>query len=175
MTRPTYEGDWAKDVHDALERFGITQVGYVPDGGMKNLINHCRDNPKIATIPLASEEEGPCLVAGAWLGGQKAAIIMQSTGIGNCINTMSMIEVCQFPCLVLVSHRASWSEGNRWQIPMGQRGPDYFKMAGFHTHTVEHAIDAGETVEAAANQAYNTLNGVGVFFSQRVMGVKKFA
>ena len=174
MARPEYEGDWARDVHDALDAFGVTQIGYVPDGGMKNVINYCLDNPNMAAIPLASEEEGPCLAAGAWLGGAKTAIIMQSTGIGNCVNTFSMMEVCQFPMLVLVSHRATWGEGNRWQIPMGQRGPDYFKMAGFHTHNVEHGIDAGETVLAAANQAVNTMNGVGVFFSQRVMGVKKF-
>ena len=169
-----FESDWAKDVHDALDEFGVSQVGYVPDGGMKNVIRYCSENPKMHAIPLASEEEGPCLVAGAWLGGEKAALVMQSSGIGNCINTFSMLEVCQFPCLVLVSHRASWSEGNRWQIPMGQRGPDYFKMAGFHAHFVESGEDAGEIVTAAANQAYNTLNGVGVFFSQRVMGVKKF-
>ncbi|MCY3984022.1 MAG: thiamine pyrophosphate-binding protein [Roseovarius sp.] len=174
MARTQYEGDWSKDVHDALDGSGVTQIGYVPDGGMKNVINYCIDNPKMSAIPLASEEEGPCLAAGAWLGGGKAAIIMQSTGIGNAINTFSMIEVCQFPCLVLVSHRSSWGEGNRWQTPMGQRGPDYFKMAGFHTHFVEHGIDAGETVAAAAAQAYNTGNGIGVFFSQRVMGVKKF-
>jgi sulfopyruvate decarboxylase TPP-binding subunit len=57
---------------------------------------------------------------------------------------------------------------------MGERCQDYFRMAGFHTQTVEHPEDAGPSVEAAVEHAYNTLNGVGVFFSQRVMGVKRF-
>jgi sulfopyruvate decarboxylase TPP-binding subunit len=174
MARAAYEGDWARDVHDALSEFGVTQVGFVADGGMKNVISYCQKNEKMSVIPMSSEEEGPCLTAGAWLGGAKSAIIMQSTGVGNCINTFSMSEVCQFPLLALVSLRSSWSEGNRWQVPMGQRAVDYFKMAGFHTHIVEDGADAGETVLAAASQAYNTLNGVGVFFTQRVMGVKKF-
>jgi sulfopyruvate decarboxylase alpha subunit len=175
MGRPKYEGDWSRDVHDALHATGISQVGYVPDGGMKNVISNCGANPAMHAIPLSSEEEGPCLAAGAWLGGAKTCIIMQSTGVGNCINTFSMSEVGQFPLLVLVSMRSSWGEQNRWQVPMGQRCIDYFKMAGFHTHVVEHAEDAGETVTAASEQAFNTMNGVGVFFSQRVMGTKKFA
>jgi len=168
------EDNWARDVFLALKEAGVTQVGFVADGGLKNVIAYCQDEPTMATVPLSSEEEGPSMMAGAWLGGAKGCILMQSTGVGNCINTFSMAEVCQFPLLILVSARSTWGEGNRWQVPMGQRSQKYFEMAGFHTHFVENSDDAGVTVAAAAEQAYNTLNGVGVFFSQRVMGVKKF-
>jgi sulfopyruvate decarboxylase alpha subunit len=167
-------GDWAGAVHQALKDAGITVVGYVPDGGMKRVIELCLADPTMKAIPLTNESEGPCLMAGAWLGGAKGCLIMQSTGVGNLVNNATMSEVCQFPLLVLVSWRSSWSEGNRWQVPMGERCRTYFEMAGFHTQCVEHAADAGESVAAAAEQAFNTLNGVGVFFSQRVMGVKKF-
>jgi hypothetical protein len=47
-------------------------------------------------------------------------------------------------------------------------------MAGFHAMQVNNPDDAGPSVAAAVEEAYNTLNGVGVFFSQRVMGVKRF-
>jgi sulfopyruvate decarboxylase TPP-binding subunit len=166
--------DWSADVFQSLKDQDITQVGFVADGGMKNIISRCQAEPTMSTIALSSEEEGPSLMAGAWLGGAKGCVVMQSTGVGNCINTFSMSEVCQFPLLVLVSARSTWSEGNRWQVPMGQRARKYFEMAGFHTHFVERPEDAGPTVAAGAKQAYNTLNGVGVFFSQRVMGVKEF-
>ena len=166
--------DWSQDVFQSLKDEGITQVGFVADGGMKNIIAKCKAESTMRAVALSSEEEGPCLMAGAWLGGAKGCMIMQSTGVGNCINTFSMSEVCQFPLLALVSARSTWGEGNRWQVPMGQRARAYFEMAGFHTHFVERPEDAGPTVAAAAQQAYNTLNGVGVFFSQRVMGAKKF-
>ena len=167
-------GDWSQDVYQALKAAGVTVVGFVPDGGMKRVIELCLADSGMRTIPLTNESEGPCLMAGAWLGGAKGCLIMQSTGVGNCINNASMSEVCQFPFLVLVSWRSSWSEGNRWQVPMGERCRKYFEMAGFHTQAVEDASEAGDSVAAAVEQAYNTLNGVGVFFSQRVMGVKKF-
>lgn len=168
------EGNWSQDVYNALKDQGITVVGFVPDGGMKQVIDLCLADPEMRTLPLTNESEGPCLLAGAWLGGAKGCLILQSTGVGNVINNASLSEVCQFPFLALVSWRSSWAEGNRWQMPMGERCQDYFKMAGFHTQTVENGADAGASVSAAAEQAFNTLNGVGVFFSQRVMGVKRF-
>jgi sulfopyruvate decarboxylase TPP-binding subunit len=166
--------DWSLAVHRALKEAGISVVAFVPDGGMKRVIELCLADRDMRTLPLTNEAEGPCLLAGAWLGGAKGCMILQSTGVGNCINNFTMSEVCQFPLLALVSLRSSWAEGNRWQIPMGERCRTYFQMAGFHTQTVEDAASAGEHVAAAAEQAYNTLNGVGVFFSQRVMGVKRF-
>ena len=141
---------------------------------MKQVIDLCLADPAMRTIPLTNESEGPCLMAGAWLGGARGCLIMQSTGVGNTINNATMNEVCQFPMVALVSMRSSWSEGNRWQVPMGERCRRYFEMAGFHVQTVEDPADAGASVAAAVEQAYHTLNGVGVFFSQRVMGVKKF-
>ncbi|OWT64006.1 thiamine pyrophosphate-binding protein [Candidimonas nitroreducens] len=167
-------GNWSQDVYNALKSQGVTVVAFVPDGGMKEIIDLCLADKDMKTIPLTNESEGPTLLAGCWLGGAKGCLIMQSTGVGNIINTASMSEVCQFPLLALVSWRSSWAEGNRWQVPMGQRCQDYFKMAGFHTMRVSDVQDAGPSVAAAAEQAFNTLNGVGVFFSQRVMGVKRF-
>jgi sulfopyruvate decarboxylase alpha subunit len=166
-------GNWSQAVYQALKNQGISVVGFVPDGGMKKVIELCMADTSMRTVALTNESEGPCLMAGAWLGGAKGCLIMQSTGIGNLINNATMSEVCQFPLLVLVSWRSSWAEGNRWQMPMGERCQQYFKMAGFHTQTVEDGEEAGASVEAAIEHAYNTLNGVGVFFSQRVMGVKK--
>lgn len=173
-SRGAAKQDWSAAVHKALKAAGITQVGYVPDGGMKRVIELCHADRDLTTIALTSEEEGPCLLAGAWLGGAKGCVIMQSTGVGNCINNFSMSEVCHFPLLILVSHRASWGEGNRWQVPMGQRCQDHLELCGFHVHHVEDPAAAGETVLAAASHAYNCLSSVGVLFSQRVIGAKQF-
>jgi len=167
-------GTWSRDVYRALKDQGISVVGFVPDGGMKEVIELCLADPGMKTIALTNESEGPPLLAGAWLGGAKGCLILQSTGVGNLINNATMSEVCQFPFLALVSWRSSWAEGNRWQVPMGQRCRDYFKMAGFQALSIDDPEDAGASVSAAAEEAFNTLNGVGVFYSQRVMGVKRF-
>ena len=69
---------------------------------------------------LTTEEEGIALAAGAWLGGQRSVLLMQSSGVGNCINMLSLSAICRFPLLMLVTMRGEWAEFNPWQVPMGR-------------------------------------------------------
>ena len=80
--------DWHDAIFAVLKRADIRQVGYVPDAGHARLIELCRDDPAIRAVPLTTEEEGVALLAGAWLGGQRGALLMQSSGVGNCINSV---------------------------------------------------------------------------------------
>jgi len=113
--------DWRDEVFAALKQAEIRQVGYVPDAGHARLIELCRDDPEIRAVPLTSEEEGVALLAGAWLGGQRGALLMQSSGVGNCINMLAMTKTCRFPLTMLVTMRGEWAEFNPWQVPMGGR------------------------------------------------------
>ena len=74
MTEASATSDWRDDIFTALKAAGIRQVGYVPDAGHSRLIELCHADPAIRAIPLTSEEEGIGLAAGAWLGGQRAAL-----------------------------------------------------------------------------------------------------
>src|SRR6267142_6458391 len=91
--------DWRDDIFAALKAADIRQVGYVPDAGHARLIELCRAEPTIRAVPLTSEEEGVALAAGAWLGGQRAALLMQSSGVGNCVNALTLASNCGFPLL----------------------------------------------------------------------------
>ena len=57
---------------------------------------------------------------GAWLGGERAALLMQSSGVGKCINAFSLLKNCRFPFLAVVGMRGEFGEGNPWHVPMGQ-------------------------------------------------------
>ena len=94
MPEPTSAAmpDWRDEIFEALKQAEIRQVGYVPDAGHARLIELCRDDPTIRAVPLTSEEEGVALLTGAWLGGQRGALLMQSSGVGNCINMLSMTK-----------------------------------------------------------------------------------
>src|SRR4051812_26763250 len=113
--------DWRDDIFAALNTADIRQVGYVPDAGHSRLIELCEADPAIRTIRLTSEEEGIGLAAGAWLGGQRAALLMQSSGVGNCVNLLSLAKSCRFPLIMLVTMRGEWGEFNPWQVPMGTK------------------------------------------------------
>ena len=71
-------------------------------------------------VPLTTEEEGIGLVAGAWLGGEKSVLLMQSSGVGNLVNVLGMVQVCRFPLVMIVTMRGEQGEFNPWQVPMGE-------------------------------------------------------
>ncbi len=170
MTEPT----WQADVFAALKRAAIAQVGYVPDAGHAHLIDAAHADPAIRATVLTTEEEGIALAAGAWLGGQRAVLLMQSSGVGNCINMLSLPVNCRMPLLTLVTMRGEWGEFNPWQVPMGSATPAVLAAVGVHVRRVDRPEEAAETVGAAAALAFASCVPVAVLFSQRLIGTKVF-
>jgi sulfopyruvate decarboxylase alpha subunit len=165
---------WPAEVFAVLKDFDVRQVPYVPDGGLIELIHAVQGDPQMRDIALTTEEEGVAVAAGAWLGGQRAALLMQSSGVGTCVTMLSLIRTCRFPFLTLVTMRGEWGEFNPWQVPMGQATPACFEMMGVQLLRVEHAEEAAATVRAGAMTAYEGGSAVAVLLSQRLIGSKRF-
>jgi sulfopyruvate decarboxylase alpha subunit len=166
--------DWPDAIFAALRAAEIRQIGYVPDSGHTRLIEHCRADPEMRAVGLTSEEEGIGLAAGAWLGGQKAALLMQSSGVGNCINMLSLAKSCRFPLILLVTMRGEWAEFNPWQVPMGTKTQAALELMDVLVYRVERAEEAGETVNAALDIAFNGGLVTAVLLSQRLIGAKRW-
>ena len=166
--------DWPDRLFDTFKRADIRQVGYVPDAGHARLIARCRADDDIRDVPLTTEEEGVALAAGAWLGGQRCALLMQSSGVGNCINMLSLARTCRFPLLMLVTMRGEWEEFNPWQVPMGQATRPVLEAMGTVVHRPGSAEEIAPTVNAALRLAYNSYACVAVLIPQRVIGIKSF-
>ena len=171
---PLPAADWRDDIFAALKAAEIRQVGYVPDAGHTRLIELCRADPEIRAVGLTSEEEGIGLAAGAWLGGQRAALLMQSSGVGNCVNMLSMTKSCRFPLTLLVTMRGEWGEFNPWQVPMGTRTQAALELMDVLVYRVEREEDAGETVTAALDIAFNGGLVTAILLAQRLVGAKRW-
>ena len=165
---------WSDEIFEILKTSGIRQVGYVPDSGHARLIDLVRADKGMRAVPLTTEEEGVALAAGAWLGGDKSVLLMQSSGAGNCINMLGMLNECRIPLLTLVTMRGQWGEFNPWQVPMSQGTIPVLEALGVMTRPVDRADDIAETVLAASQIAFNTCRLVAVLISQRIVGAKQF-
>lgn len=166
--------DWPKDIYDVLKAAEIRQVSHVPDAGQARLIEMCDADNEIRAIPLATEFEGIGIAAGAWLGGQRAALLMQSSGVGNCINAFSLLKNCRFPFLCVVSMRGEFGEANPWQMPMGQATGKLLDTMGLVVTWVHKPEDVRPTMEAAVQIAFAAMNPVAVVLSQRLIGAKSY-
>ena len=116
--------DWPAELYRVLKQAQIRQVSYVPDAGHARLIQMFAEDAGVRAVPLTTEEEGVALSAGAWLGGQRAVLLMQSQRRGQLHqHAVAAARDCRFPLLMLVTMRGEWGEFNPWQVPMGRGDP----------------------------------------------------
>src|ERR1700753_4384091 len=165
---------WPDDIFTILQRFDVRQVTYVPDAGHAQLINRVLATPAMRAVPLTTEDDGVALLAGAWTGGQRGVLLMQSSGVGNCVNMLSLTQVMRFPFLTLVTMRGEWGEFNPWQGPMGSSTQGVLELSGIRVLRATHPDEVKDVVEAAASQAYNASTPTAVLLAQRLIGTKVF-
>lgn len=165
---------WQDEVYDLLRRNQVTQFAYVPDAGHKILINRSLADPEVYSVALTTEEEGVALLAGADLGGARGVLLMQSSGVGNCINMLSLISGSRFPFLTLVSMRGDFGEANAWQYPMGQATDPVLAAMGVTCLRADNPAEAVATVEAALTMVFRAGRAVAVLLTQKLLGAKRF-
>jgi len=164
--------DWPDRLFETLKRAGIRQVGYVPDAGHARLIDRCRADPDIRDVVLTTEEEGVALSAGAWLGGERSALLMQSSGVGNCINMFSLMRTCRFPLLMLITMRGEWEEFNPWQEPMGSIVEPVLKLCEAEVYRANAPDEVAGAAERAVQVAFGDERIAAVVLSQQLIGKK---
>ncbi len=165
---------WQQEIYDVLRRHDVTHFTYVPDAGHAELIDRSIADDDVQSIPLTTEEEGVAFAAGADLGDARAVLLMQSSGVGNCINFLSLVKGGRFPFLTLISMRGEYGEGNPWQMPMGQAVTPVLEAMGIICLPVEDPDSVADTVDAAAKMAFKSGNGVAVLLTQKLIGAKAF-
>jgi sulfopyruvate decarboxylase alpha subunit len=166
---------WADGIYALLKTHYIDMISFVPDAGHKRLIELCQRDAAMTSVTLTTEEEGIAFAAGAFLGGKRAVLLMQSSGVGNCINMLSLPRVCNMPLLTLITMRGEWGEFNPWQVPMGQNTSTILETSGVIVYRASLAEDVYPTVEAAIKLAFQSHCRVAVLLSQKLIGTKDFA
>lgn len=165
---------WPRQVHRALAAARVRIVGYVPDAGHKELIRLCHADPAMRAVPLTTEEEGIGLAAGAWLGGARSALLMQSSGVGNLVNALGMVKVCRFPLIMIVTMRGERGEFNPWQVPMGRATSAVLSAMGVAVESVREAARVAPAVGRLLEKTFEARTATALLISQRVIGIKSF-
>jgi sulfopyruvate decarboxylase alpha subunit len=166
--------DWPLELYDVLKAAGIRQMSYVPDAGHSTLIRLFGEDRDVTANVLTTEEEGIAIATGAWLGGERSVVLMQSSGVGNCINMLSLPVQTRTPLLMLVTMRGEWAEFNPWQVPMGQATEASLRAIGVTVLRAETGEDLIDVVAQAAGMAFDADQQIAVLIGQRLLGKKKW-
>jgi len=108
-------------VYQGMKRAGINFATSVPCVNLQELLALVSGDPDIIHVPVTREEEGVGICAGAWMGGRRAALLMQNSGLGNSINALASLDILySIPLLMIISHRGCRGESMVGQVPMGR-------------------------------------------------------
>ena len=166
---------WSDQVYSHIKQAGISLITTVPDAGLTRLLNMCSGDGAIRVVTLSTEEEGVGMAYGAWLGGTRSLLCLQSSGTGNIINGLALPAYTQSPCLMLVTMRGQEGEGNPAQFPMGQAVKAVFEAMGVTCLEAMTKEDVVTFFKQAADMAFNDGKAVAVLIAQQVIGVKSFS
>jgi len=166
--------NWPDQIYDLLKEHGIRQVALVPDAGHARLIKRCLADNTMRVVPLTTEEEGVAMLFGTWLGGEKGVLLMQSSGVGNCINMLSVAIAHRTPCPMIVTMRGDFGEFNPFQVPMGNATQTVLEAMGTLVKRADTPEEVAPTVNATLRLAFNTYRPTATLIGQRVIGAKTF-
>ena len=166
--------NWQENLFFQLKKEGIRQVSFVPDAGHSKLIDLAVSDPQITAVTLTTEEEGVALSCGAWLGGDKSVLLMQSSGVGNCVNMFSILKSCDFPFLTIITMRGEFKEFNSWQNPMGNATREILQAMDFEIFRVEQSDQVIPIIKNALEKVFLNNSKVAILLSQKFLGKKKW-
>ena len=172
MPPETPQQPWQDGVYAALKSAGVRQIGYVPDAGHARLIERAHADNDMSAVVLTTEEEGIALAAGAWLGGQRAVLLMQSSGVGNCINMLSLARSCRFPLLMMITMRGEWEEFNPWQQPMGSIVDPVLRLSEAEIYRATRPEEVEGLAERAVQHVFGDERIAALLLSQQLIGKK---
>lgn len=154
MPEPTA---WWEIVHAGFKRNEIEVVAHVPDAVLTPLILALEGDPDVDVVPLTREEEGVGILSGAYLGGRRGALLMQSSGLGNCVNALGGLPLAyHLPFLMVISPRGRLAEFNPAQVPAGRAAPLVLDALGIERVELTRADEVERQLDMAARSCFST-------------------
>jgi len=174
MTDEHPHAKWSGVMFGIFRDAGVKLFTHVPDAGNDRLIALAEAHNDTRVVLLTSEEEGVAICAGADLVGERAVLCMQSSGLGNCPNFLSLAKGARFPLLMTITMRGDYGEQNPWQYPMGEAVEPLLQAMGVLMFKVERRDELEKATTAALNASGNGAQAAAIVLSQKFLGAKGF-
>ena len=169
------ERAWHEVVLQTLKRNDIRLVPYVPDRVLTTLIGNIHADPFFTTFPTAREEEAVGIVSGAWMGGLRGAVLMQTSGFATLANVLASLAIpYQIPLIMLVSERGTLGEFNYGQSLVCRTMRPVLDSLAMEHHTATRLDEFEFMVDRSIKQAIATQAPVALILSPLLTGGKVF-
>ena len=176
MTDTKMPAAWYEIVLATLKRNDVRLVTYVPDRVLTPLIKAVHEDDFFTTFACTREEEAIGIVSGAWMGGLRGAVLMQTSGFGTLPNALaSLVVPSQIPALLFVSQRGTLGEFNLGQAMVCRTVQPVLDAIGIESHTITREDELAFILDRSIKQAVATQAPVTFILSPLLTGGKVFA
>src|SRR5579871_3830651 len=166
---------WHEIVVQTLKRNDIRLVPYVPDRVLTRLIKEIDADPFFTTFPTAREEEAVGVVSGAWMGGMRGAVLMQTSGFATLANVLASLALpYQIPLIMFISERGTLGEFNYGQSLVCRTMRPVLDSLAMEHHTATRLDEFEFIVDRSIKQAITTQAPVALILSPLLTGGKAF-
>jgi len=166
--------EWAHTIVSILKANEISSISFVPDAVIGKILKAAEKDPYFQFTTLAREEEGVGIITGEYLGGRYGALMMQSAGLGNCVNALASLAIpYQIPFLMLISQRGELGEFHACHVTLGKALRKILDALGILHFTIEREEDVSTLLNGAIKTAYASDQPVAVILSTAFVGWKE--
>lgn len=160
----------------ALKQNDIRLITYVPDRVLTTLIRNIHADDFFTAFPTAREEEAVGIIAGAWMGGMRGAVLMQTSGFATLPNALASLALpYQIPLIMFVSERGTLGEFNYGQSLVCRTMRPVLDSLAMEHHTVARLDEFEFIADRSIKQAIATQAPVALILSPLLTGGKVFA
>ena len=171
----TRAASWHEIVLSSLKSNNVRLVVYVPDKVFAPLIKALHGEAFFTTFAATREEEALGIVTGAWMGGMRGAVLMQTSGFATIPNALaSLVVPSQIPALIFVSERGTLGEFNLGQAMVLKTMRPVLDSLGVESHTVTRQDELAFIIDRSIKQAVATQAPVTFILSPLLTGGKVF-
>lgn len=164
---------WHEIVHEVLKQNQVRLVTYVPDNVLRPLIDRVRADSYFTCFATAREEEALGIVAGAWMGGMRGCILMQTSGFATLANVIASLAVpYQVPVVMLVSERGTLGEFNWGQALTARTMRPVLDALAVEHHTITRLDEVEFIADRTIKQAVMTQAPAALILSPLLTGGK---
>jgi sulfopyruvate decarboxylase alpha subunit len=166
---------WHGVIQATLKANDVRLITYVPDRVFTPLITSLHGDSDFTTFPCTREEEAVGINTGAWMGGMRSAVLMQTSGFGTIANALaSLVVPSQIPLLMFVSERGVFGEFNLGQAMVCRTMRPVLDSLGIVHHTATRLDELEFIVDRSIRQAVATQAPVCFILSPLLTGGKVF-
>ena len=166
--------DWIEVILENLKKYDVRVISYVPDTIVWRVLEKAQADPFFEMVRATREDEALGVAAGAYVGGVRAAVFMQSSGFGNCPNALgSLFAAMRIPVPMIINMRGELGDYNYAQVPLGRAMRPILDSMGFQHFTLSRQDETEKIVDGAMKLCFASELPLGILLSSLLTGGKR--